>query len=242
MAKKHKHEEHVNHERWLVSYADFITLLFAFFVILYAISEIDKNKMKKFKKSVQFAFANVGTGGTNVHGKNVNTFRPLLVGHAFPQGRRRSDPGPFESLNEVKQYVEKSLLKWFKSEDASGVQVIVEDRGLLLRLSAERLFAARSSTVRRDRTRFLEDFGDQVGRFHLSFRVGLSIEVPFGGEVANEVELGSKRTAALVRAIRHGNRENRATISTALTLREVEEVELSGAEKSRSVFELMISD
>ena len=35
MAKKKHHEEHENHERWLVSYADFITLLFAFFVILF---------------------------------------------------------------------------------------------------------------------------------------------------------------------------------------------------------------
>ena len=35
MSKK-KHPEHVNHERWLVSYADFITLLFAFFVVLFA--------------------------------------------------------------------------------------------------------------------------------------------------------------------------------------------------------------
>ena len=41
MAKKHKHEEHENHERWLVSYADFITLLFAFFVVLYASADSD---------------------------------------------------------------------------------------------------------------------------------------------------------------------------------------------------------
>ena len=38
MSRK-KHPEHVNHERWLVSYADFITLLFAFFVVLFASSQ-----------------------------------------------------------------------------------------------------------------------------------------------------------------------------------------------------------
>ena len=36
MARKHKHEEHQNHERWVISYADLVTLLFALFVVLYA--------------------------------------------------------------------------------------------------------------------------------------------------------------------------------------------------------------
>ena len=38
MARRKQHEEHENHERWLVSYADFITLLFAFFVVMYSVS------------------------------------------------------------------------------------------------------------------------------------------------------------------------------------------------------------
>ncbi|PIY00592.1 MAG: hypothetical protein COZ23_07480, partial [Hydrogenophilales bacterium CG_4_10_14_3_um_filter_58_23] len=40
MARRQKHEEHENLERWLVSYADFITLLFAFFVVMYSISQV----------------------------------------------------------------------------------------------------------------------------------------------------------------------------------------------------------
>jgi chemotaxis protein MotB len=56
MARKKKHEEHVNHERWLVSYADFITLLFAFFVTLYAISQVDAKKLGKLMESMQAAF------------------------------------------------------------------------------------------------------------------------------------------------------------------------------------------
>lgn len=49
-------EEHENHERWLVSYADFITLLFAFFVVMYATSNSDLDKQKKFEESVQSSF------------------------------------------------------------------------------------------------------------------------------------------------------------------------------------------
>lgn len=49
--RKKKHPEHVNHERWLISYADFITLLFAFFVVMFAVSQVDSNKMGRFTES-----------------------------------------------------------------------------------------------------------------------------------------------------------------------------------------------
>lgn len=68
MAKKHKHEEHVNHERWLVSFADMMTLLFALFVVLYALSQQDLTKMKQLKASVQWAFHIAGEGKTRDEG------------------------------------------------------------------------------------------------------------------------------------------------------------------------------
>ena len=55
MGKK-KHAEHVNHERWLVSYADLLTLLFAFFVVLFASSVSDKKKAAKMASAMQTAF------------------------------------------------------------------------------------------------------------------------------------------------------------------------------------------
>lgn len=51
MARKKKHPEHVNHERWLISYADFITLLFAFFVVMFAVSKTDSAKVGRFTES-----------------------------------------------------------------------------------------------------------------------------------------------------------------------------------------------
>jgi chemotaxis protein MotB len=50
-----KHAEHENHERWLVSYADFITLLFAFFVVMFASSQTDKSKAKEVSEAVEKA-------------------------------------------------------------------------------------------------------------------------------------------------------------------------------------------
>ncbi len=65
MAKKHKKHEHVNHERWLVSYADFITLLFAFFVVMFAVSQVDSKKLGRFTESVNVAFNTQGIFAPN---------------------------------------------------------------------------------------------------------------------------------------------------------------------------------
>lgn len=56
MARKKKHEEHENHERWLVSYADFITLLFAFFVVMYSLSAVNEGKFRVLSESLVAAF------------------------------------------------------------------------------------------------------------------------------------------------------------------------------------------
>lgn len=59
MARKKKHEEHENLERWLVSYADFITLLFAFFVVMYSLSAINEGKFRVLAESLAAAFRSV---------------------------------------------------------------------------------------------------------------------------------------------------------------------------------------
>jgi chemotaxis protein MotB len=56
VGKKVRHEEHENLERWLVSYADFITLLFAFFTVLYATSQTDQSKLEAVVEAMRAAF------------------------------------------------------------------------------------------------------------------------------------------------------------------------------------------
>src|SRR5512140_3592548 len=63
MARRKREEEHENHERWLVSYADFMTLLFAFFVVMYAVSRVDNKRIIQAADSIKWAMHFAGTGG-----------------------------------------------------------------------------------------------------------------------------------------------------------------------------------
>jgi chemotaxis protein MotB len=60
MRRRRKRATHTNHDRWLVSYADFITLLFAFFVVLYASSQVDQRKVGRLALAIQVAFQEMG--------------------------------------------------------------------------------------------------------------------------------------------------------------------------------------
>ncbi len=58
--RRRKDKHHSNHERWLISYADFITLLFAFFVVMYATSKADQQKQAQAAASINSAFRSLG--------------------------------------------------------------------------------------------------------------------------------------------------------------------------------------
>jgi chemotaxis protein MotB len=60
--RRRKHDEHENLERWLVSYADFVTLLFAFFVVMYAISSVNEGKYRVLSDTLTEAFRDPGKG------------------------------------------------------------------------------------------------------------------------------------------------------------------------------------
>ncbi len=58
--RRRKHRDRISHDRWLVSYADFITLLFAFFVVMYSTAQIDRKKVGQLAAAIQVAFQQMG--------------------------------------------------------------------------------------------------------------------------------------------------------------------------------------
>ncbi len=118
MSRRKKHAEHVSHERWLVSYADFITLLFAFFVVLYATAQVDNKKVKQVAAAIQGGFQQMGVFSGDGTGK-VQAAGPTASGNAaVPQLARLvndlSKPDPAREharipLSQIKSELEQSL-------------------------------------------------------------------------------------------------------------------------------------
>lgn len=142
MARRRRSEdEHVNHERWLVSYADFITLLFAFFVVMYAISSINEGKYKVLSDSLTNAFRNVTgiTGG-----------QPVIITQGAPPFSPKPVGRP-DKLVEQKKSDERQRMKNIAKDIMDALQPLVAQgkvrlletsRGVTIEINDSVLFPA----------------------------------------------------------------------------------------------------
>src|SRR5688572_23568821 len=163
MARKKKHPEHVNHERWLVSYADFITLLFAFFVVMFAASNSDKKKAGQIAQAVQVAFHELAiftpsgkvVALTDEAGLSTDKSSVIGTGSAgFSSAEIVSTSKPAAGGGEmsvVKQQLE-AILK--EEITARNVRISEDGRGLVISLSEAGFFGPGSA--------FMEEHGIQV--------------------------------------------------------------------------------
>jgi chemotaxis protein MotB len=146
MARKHGPPEHENHERWLVSYADFITLLFAFFVVMFASSQTDKARAKQVSEAVQKALDNGRTISVPVAVAKVlgGTVDDKGQGNAMMRGpggaQHALKNAPPESVIELMPSLE-HLNKELQEEIQEGkLEVRLEPRGLVISLRASAFF------------------------------------------------------------------------------------------------------
>src|SRR5437870_990428 len=158
MARKKKHPEHVNHERWLVSYADFITLLFAFFVVMFAASNSDQKKAGQVAQAVQVAFKEMAvfapsgkvvplydngglpTDTKSVIGNDHAGFDAAQLVNSAKSGEGRKG----STISEVKAQLEGLL----KHEIANhNVRLAQDSRGLTVSLAEAGFFDAGSAVM-----------------------------------------------------------------------------------------------
>lgn len=159
MAKKEKHEEPENLERWLVSYGDFITLLFATFVVLYALAQVDAQDFQKLEESLKSAFSqntlldgqqSMMDGSDSIFDQQqANSFIPsLMVEYISPKYEEAS----FEEIEqEVKALTELGEL--------GGITTKNTDKGLLITFDDQYLFAPASAYLDSKAKKLLDKVG-----------------------------------------------------------------------------------
>jgi len=151
LARKKKHQGHANHERWLVSYADFITLLFAFFVVMFASSQTDKAKARAISESVSQALDKGGVqamvhevlGGTVDEKGQGNA---LMKGPGGSQPKNEPNPPPPENKELLPKLT--YLTEALKAEIKAGkLEIKQEERGLVISLKQAAFFPSGDDTV-----------------------------------------------------------------------------------------------
>ncbi len=169
--KKHHHEEHENHERWLVSGYDMMTLLFAVFVVLFAISSTNVSKVKELTKSLQEAFSGpVLSGGQAMMDRGnqseaekasptppLSTISPAQAVDAAMQGtdanaaaNEANARGATLAAKEEQSFqaLKKRIDALVKDAHLSDkVSTTVAERGLKVRLLTDRLLFSSGSAV-----------------------------------------------------------------------------------------------
>ena len=140
-----KHAKHVNHERWLISYADFITLLFAFFVVLFASSQADKKKQMQVADAMKTAFTEMG-----VFDASSKTLSIAHDGGAQSSESNKPIPLPAQqSPEELKKAIDKMVSDQIGQGHlaAGSVTTRVTPDGLVISLHDAGFFASGSAEV-----------------------------------------------------------------------------------------------
>jgi chemotaxis protein MotB len=203
VARKKVPAEHANHERWLVSYADFITLLFAFFVVMFATSQTDKSKAKQVSDSVNEALSK---GGITAAVREVlgGTVDEKGRGNAMMKGpggtqktAAESKPGEAVELLPSMQYLSQAL----KDEIQTGkIQVSLQPRGLVVSLREAAFFPSGGDTVATATYPSLEKVAKLLASLPNSVRLeGHTDSVPIHtARFRNNWDLSSARAIAML--------------------------------------------
>jgi chemotaxis protein MotB len=155
MARRRR-EEHGNRERWLVSYADFITLLFAFFTTLYAISVVDAVKAKKLVHSIRESF---GEGVLEMNHPSLldgESGQPVELGTGTAGLR---EGGGEEALEHLAEQLEKLPLP---EGVGDGVSFRLTERGLVITLAASLFFPSGGTGLPEEGREAIQDVAGAV--------------------------------------------------------------------------------
>lgn len=193
MARKHRAVQHLNHERWVLSYADFVTLLFAFFVVMFATAKADSTKARAVSESVKAAFSQGKASDLKAAMEDVQRDSTKLVS---PISSKAELGGSEVLLNKI-----------LAAEIQKGeVDVHMEPRGLVISFKQGALFASGDDNVKPSAVAAMEKVAHVVQQLRNQIRLeGHTDNIPIhNAHFRNNWELSSARSIAILQML-NGN-------------------------------------
>ena len=194
MARRRHHEEHENHERWLVSYADFITLLFAFFVVMYSISSINEGKYKVLSDSL-----------TGVFNQPDRSIKPIPVGEERPRTSQpddsaMDDPSSDSTLQSIASSVREAFGELIQADQLTvrGNEMWIE-----IELSSSLLFPSGDAIPNNQAFDIIEKVAKILAPYQNPVKVeGFTDNLPIQtAQYPTNWELSAARAASIVRML-----------------------------------------
>ena len=183
MGRRHRHEEHVNHEAWAIPYGDLVTLLLAFFVVMYAISSVNAGKYRAVADSLSTAFggppksmAPVQLGTTQLRGSDYD--RPSLSS--------RGAAGPTRATPVHMPQIRPTVI------DAAAAQKMREQQARQLQGLGDRIADAMSGLVDRNLVKVRQ------GTDYLEVEIQSDLLFPSGSALPSSLAVDTVRQVAAV--------------------------------------------
>jgi len=205
--RRHKPAAQINHERWLVSYADFVTLLFAFFVVLYAFAQIDKQRATRLSDAINSAFQQLGIFERENHKPGNVEPRITLpsaknAGHDLSRwaqmgrGQLGADQKK-EDFNAIQTELERALAREIVRNE---VAVHLEPDGLVLSLREIGFFDSGSAAIKPGAEAALSRIANILREHSCTVRIeGHTDNVPIHtSQFASNWELSTARATSVI--------------------------------------------
>ena len=211
MARKKYHEEPENHERWLVSYADFMTLLFAFFVVMYAISSVNEGKYRVLSNSLTGAFGKTYTSLGKI--PEAPSAQPVTFDPMSSIKVRSGEP--LRKEREKMTGIARDILVVLEPLVREGkVRVTQTSRGVTIEINASVLFAPGDATLNLESNQALKAIASVLASDNHAIQVeGHTDNLPIRNSIfPSNWELSAVRASSVVRLFaENGVSEQRLT-------------------------------
>jgi chemotaxis protein MotB len=203
MARRKKHDDHDSHDRWLVSYADFITLLFAFFVVMYGISQVSEGKYKVLSHSLVKAFVRADqqpTAMTPLTTESPAGTEGIFAGNA-------GNPTPWQANPQIlakMQVIRDNLKQVLEPLEKQGqVRVSETKRGIELEFNAATLFSSGEAALQQSARKPLSQVAQMLSTTDNAIEVqGHTDNIPIATPVfPSNWELSGSRAGSVVRML-----------------------------------------